>query len=314
MASDEINHKLRLAELADSIRKKYNAFKYGEHDYQMKMERKYKPLIEHRQQQEQQPQPIYKNENFSKKPMESPIFVDTKFEDHIYGIKVNKNGSLMLGKFPVTVSGFTIIVNNKSYLLTKGLLSLLAHKTPSESDYTNIDLENYKDMLIQTGAHLTKRGDRLKYCQGYKYIHVIKPLFLRETDLATSQQSELQTELKNRSRILDEIEQSLSRMKKATSTPSSSSSSKFVPRKLFSVEKGEERSSSEGDSNATTSGSGFMKVIKGVKSLRGFYWNDPNELVERLLLLHAAKAAGNTNVYNEILAIEEELREANIIE
>ena len=43
------------------------------------------------------------------------------------------------------------------------------------------------------------------------------------------------------------------------------------------------------------------------------YWNDPNELVDRLKLLLASKAAGNTGVSNEILTIFEELREAGLI-
>ncbi|KAL4090178.1 hypothetical protein QTP88_025077 [Uroleucon formosanum] len=43
------------------------------------------------------------------------------------------------------------------------------------------------------------------------------------------------------------------------------------------------------------------------------YWNDPNELVDRLRLLLASKAAGNTGVSNEIISIFEELYEAGII-
>jgi hypothetical protein len=43
------------------------------------------------------------------------------------------------------------------------------------------------------------------------------------------------------------------------------------------------------------------------------YWNDPNELVDRLRLLLASQAAGNTSVSNEILSIFEELYEAKII-
>lgn len=43
------------------------------------------------------------------------------------------------------------------------------------------------------------------------------------------------------------------------------------------------------------------------------YWDNLEELVDRLCLLHAARNAGNNNVGNEILAIEEELREASII-
>lgn len=43
------------------------------------------------------------------------------------------------------------------------------------------------------------------------------------------------------------------------------------------------------------------------------YWDDPNELVDRLRLLLASKSAGNTGVQNEILSIYEELHEAGII-
>lgn len=44
------------------------------------------------------------------------------------------------------------------------------------------------------------------------------------------------------------------------------------------------------------------------------YWDDPNELVDRLRLLHASQLAGNNSHQNEILSIEEELRESGIIE
>lgn len=43
------------------------------------------------------------------------------------------------------------------------------------------------------------------------------------------------------------------------------------------------------------------------------YWNDPNELVDRLRLLISSQKAGNNNHNNEILSIIEELRESNII-
>ena len=43
------------------------------------------------------------------------------------------------------------------------------------------------------------------------------------------------------------------------------------------------------------------------------YWNDPNELVERLHLLLASRHAGHTGHDAEILEIEDELRRANII-
>ncbi|XP_068994240.1 uncharacterized protein [Neodiprion pinetum] len=43
------------------------------------------------------------------------------------------------------------------------------------------------------------------------------------------------------------------------------------------------------------------------------FWDDANELVERLCLLLASQAAGNTSHNNEIMSILEELREAGII-
>jgi len=50
------------------------------------------------------------------------------------------------------------------------------------------------------------------------------------------------------------------------------------------------------------------------KKDRGYkYWDDPNELIERLRLLLAYESVGNTNHKNEIISIIEELREANII-
>ncbi|XP_028173187.1 uncharacterized protein LOC114362116 [Ostrinia furnacalis] len=57
-----------------------------------------------------------------------------------------------------------------------------------------------------------------------------------------------------------------------------------------------------------------IDILKKVKTDTDLvYWNDPNELVERLKLLLGSWAAGNTGVHNEIYAIIEELHEAGII-
>lgn len=64
------------------------------------------------------------------------------------------------------------------------------------------------------------------------------------------------------------------------------------------------------------SGSGietdFMTVNNNT-SVDYTYWDDPNELVERLRLLVSSSSAGHTGHNNEIISIIEELREANII-
>ena len=71
--------------------------------------------------------------------------------------------------------------------------------------------------------------------------------------------------------------------------------------------------------NKKTTGTGInsnniVKPVVDLNSVRYEYWDDPNELVDRLGLLVASKQAGNTSVNNEILSIIEELREARIIE
>lgn len=58
------------------------------------------------------------------------------------------------------------------------------------------------------------------------------------------------------------------------------------------------------------SGGGLSKKLQKHNLI---YWNDSNELVDRLCLLLASKAAGNTGVGNEITAIFEELLEAGLI-
>lgn len=67
-------------------------------------------------------------------------------------------------------------------------------------------------------------------------------------------------------------------------------------------------------SNDPKNGGSYVPKYKKYKSNTDYiFWDDPNELIERLKLLIASKNAGNTNHDNEILSIIEELTEAGII-
>lgn len=57
---------------------------------------------------------------------------------------------------------------------------------------------------------------------------------------------------------------------------------------------------------------GGIRRVSGNK-IDYIYWDDPNELVNRLRLLWLSKQAGNSGVDNEINSIVEELRESGII-
>ena len=63
-------------------------------------------------------------------------------------------------------------------------------------------------------------------------------------------------------------------------------------------------------------GSGLPKFMIAQNTSSNYdyvYWNDVNELVDRLKLLVAEKSAGNNSHDNEIMSIIEELREERII-
>lgn len=81
-----------------------------------------------------------------------------------------------------------------------------------------------------------------------------------------------------------------------------------IIRPLFKLTK--QRSLSE---EIAVSGEGlpFLKKVKADVSY--VYWDDPNELVDRLKLLIASRDAGNTGLDNEIISVIEELREAGFV-
>lgn len=64
--------------------------------------------------------------------------------------------------------------------------------------------------------------------------------------------------------------------------------------------------------NATRPQMAYKSVNKAGK-INYTYWDDPNELVDRLRILVASKSVGHTGHENEMISIIEELREAKII-
>lgn len=84
----------------------------------------------------------------------------------------------------------------------------------------------------------------------------------------------------------------------------------------YFIEKLLPKSRKSGVKSRSSSGSGVIPkymIAKESNQLYYIYWDDPNELVDRLRLLLASQAAGNPSHINEIFSIIEELREAKII-
>lgn len=65
--------------------------------------------------------------------------------------------------------------------------------------------------------------------------------------------------------------------------------------------------------SSQSKGKGLPLTKMWKKNVDFVYWDDPNELVDRLKLLIASRDAGNTGLDNEIISIIEELRESKLI-
>lgn len=71
--------------------------------------------------------------------------------------------------------------------------------------------------------------------------------------------------------------------------------------------------STDGEQHETHEGKGLPLLKKWKKNVDYVYWDDPNELIDRLRLLIASRNAGNTGLDNEIISIIEELRESGCL-
>ncbi|CAI6351669.1 unnamed protein product [Macrosiphum euphorbiae] len=163
--------------------------------------------------------------------------------DKVYAPKKSKSGEYVLGNKEIKFIDNEIHIEDDDdasfHPITPGLIELLFAKSPAAEKYTRDDLSVYKRILIQTSAHMTADGERIRTSVGAKYMKVISKLF------------------KDRK-----------------------------------------------------SGSGINIRLQKHNIV---YWNDPNELVDRLRLLYSSLAAGNTGVRNEIISICGELVEAGIL-
>jgi len=220
-----------LIKAKENIKRKYTALKNGKADIQSFVSQAFQPIIEPLNKL----QTVKVDEGMVSNTSDDRFTNFRKLEDQekdkVYGPKKNSQGIIKLGTEVIHFRNGAIIVRENSYPMTQGLGELLCSRYPMQ--YTANDLITYKDILIQTSAHLTQDGTKIRK-GGTKYEQIISKLF--------------------------------------------------------------------------TTGSGVKLQTHNL-----VYWNDPNELVERLRLLLASQAAGNTGLSNEILSIYEELYETGLI-
>lgn len=96
--------------------------------------------------------------------------------DLIYGVETKSNGELKIGNLPISFTNDEIIVGNKKYPRTIGLTELVILKRPSDS-VTKNDNINYKNILEESKAHLTRDGKLRVHPTSAKFKDIIAPMF-----------------------------------------------------------------------------------------------------------------------------------------
>lgn len=225
----------------ENIKQKYKLIKTNEADTKTLVTQTFEPIIEplNRLSNNLQEIPLESRDavrkNISKQYNRNiSSWFDSENLDRTYGPKRSKDNVISLGNKIIFFTDNELQIEEKSYTLTPGVISLIFLKNPVI--YSEADLETYKQILIKTSVHLTADGSKIKKRSGRKYSDIIVKIF-------------------------------------------------------------------------PTGGGLSMKLQKH----QLVYWDDPNELVDRLRILLSAQSAGNTGVSNEIISVFEELFEAGII-
>lgn len=331
--------KRSLAELADPIRSKYQALKQSESAFQTKQKRFFKPLLEKdvdsdnvRADNEMDVDEELVNQAVNPTENEISLYLTTS-DDKTYGIR-KLRGAWFLGSFPINLRPSGITVAGKTYPCTTGLISLLTQREPH--GYSDNDLQNYVQILKDTSHHLNVARQNLKLPRGKKYNNVIKKCFPEYpllqagnnedvSFLSARDQSMVKTSTPNRHFSIPGHSRTNREANESDSTlniqmgQSVDNMRAILNSGLERMNKSLASSSKEGAGGGLCGFSHLLERNKIIKaSNRGNkcqyrFWNDVNELVERLAILHSSKRAGNTSVINEILNIEEESRECNYI-
>jgi len=106
--------------------------------------------------------------------------------DTVYGVRLDKDGIMMLGskKFDVDSSDH-IIIDGVRYAGTPGLYELIFKRVPDYDVYTEDDKRKYKSILLTTNAHRRDYTEHshLRSNRGYKYRYIIAPLLKGESTI-----------------------------------------------------------------------------------------------------------------------------------
>lgn len=192
--------------------------------------------------------------------------------DSTYGVRFF-DGDLLLGNSNIDFNEEnSIVINNKTYSSTQGLLELLFKKIPNKKIYSEQDLQIYKEIGLETNLFRRKYDENsgINGTQSKKYLTIISKL--------------IKSEKKNK------------KFKMGSSLKLGKNRNLFKGYGQKKIHKNEKM---------------LMRLDSSTPSLT--YWNDANELIDRLRLLISSSISGNGSHGNEIISIIDELKTEGLI-
>lgn len=99
--------------------------------------------------------------------------------DSTYGVRADGRGGTVIGNSKIAFEKFQVIVRNRKYKTTIGLLELLFKQKPNKDLLDVDDLNAYKEILMLTNAHrqMYSAEKPVNRNKGKKYLYVISVLF-----------------------------------------------------------------------------------------------------------------------------------------
>lgn len=316
----------RIAKLRKAIRKKYKKFKTGETEAEIQLEKHYRPLVSElkknvttkrvkqepfvKKEEEKEDEDDRGDDAFEPAIFSSPANENTLQREEVFGddLSDDEDVSSILQSSRGQETASQYIDKTFQHTLTKRYMSMMMSGA-SKGRYNPIDHTygpRFDNASLKVGDSLLTfdadggiriRGVKYKGTEGlYELLFKRLPddTLYDDNDLVAYKDILVKT---NAHRRNYEPQEKVNR--------NNSLKYKGVISTLFPPHQRNPR-------EPLFSGTG-LTLSKTLSAPDHVYWDDPNELVDRLRLLVASAQAGNTGVKNEILNILEELREAGLI-
>lgn len=200
-----------------------------------------------------------------------------KMLDHNYGVRIDGD-NWMIGDKKIEIDGNDIIINNVRYNGTRGLYELIFMNSPNAYIYTKEDLNTYAAILKDTNVYRVNFSEygKKRSNKGYKYRNIIAPIINQGEATGSGINSKIARRDRNEHLIKDDI---------VDKNPMLTYSDLVLP------------------------SPGLSGIPLTDKEPEYIYFDDPNELVNRLRILYGSQEAGNNSHKSEINSIIEELLE-----